>query len=53
MINDESHKVSPLDNMYFEKIHNEKIEKLFEIFESIFSVVGPEHYAKMMASNDK
>lgn len=53
MINDESHKVSPLDNMYFEKIHNEKIEKLFEIFESIFSVVGPEHYAKMMAGNDK
>jgi len=49
MINDESHKVSPFDSMYFQKIHNENPSKLFDVFESIFiGINGKEHYDKMM-----
>lgn len=51
MINDESHKVSPLDSMYFQRISSEKISKLFEIFKSIFDVIGKEHYSMMMKEN--
>ena len=50
MINDESHKVSPFDSMYFQKIHNENPSKLFSVFESIFNGINAkEHYDKMMA----
>lgn len=49
MINDESHKVSPFDSLYFHKIHNEKPSKLFSVFESIFmDINGKDHYEKMM-----
>ncbi|UTC57419.1 AAA family ATPase [Treponema sp. OMZ 305] len=51
MINDESHKVSPFDNFYFQKIHNANPSKLFEVFESIFNTIGKEHYDRMMKSN--
>ncbi|MBC6719951.1 AAA family ATPase [Treponema sp. Marseille-Q4130] len=51
MINDESHKVSPFDNFYFQKIHNANPSKLFEVFESIFNTIGKEHYDRMMETN--
>lgn len=51
MINDESHKVSPFDNFYFQKIHNANPSKLFEVFESIFNTIGKEHYDRMMKPN--
>ena len=51
MINDESHKVSPFDNFYFQKIHNANPSKLFEVFESIFNTIGKEHYDRMMEPN--
>ena len=50
MINDESHKVSPFDNFYFQKIHNANPSKLFEVFESIFNTIGKEHYDRMMGA---
>ena len=51
MINDESHKVSPFDNFYFQKIHDANPSKLFEVFESIFNTIGKEHYDRMMVIN--
>jgi len=51
MINDESHKVSPFDNFYFQKIHNANPSKLFEVFESIFNTIGKEHYDRMIEPN--
>ena len=48
MINDESHKISPFDSFYFQKIHNETPGKLFDVFESIFNTINREHYEKMM-----
>ena len=51
MINDESHKVSPFDNFYFQKIHNANPSKLFDVFESIFNTIGKEHYDRMMVIN--
>ena len=48
IINDESHKVTPFDTFYFQKIHNETPSKLFDVFQSIFDVIGKEHYDKMM-----
>lgn len=50
VINDESHKVSPFDNFYFQKIHNANPSKLFEVFESIFNTIGKEHYDRMMGA---
>lgn len=40
MVNDESHKVSPFDSVYFEKIHKETPEKLFAMAEAIFDGNG-------------
>ena len=51
MINDESHKVSPFDNFYFQKIHNVNPLKLFEVFKSIFDTIGKEYYDRMMGDN--
>ena len=48
MINDESHKITPFDSFYFQKIHNETPGKLFDVFESIFNTINREHYEKMM-----
>lgn len=49
MINDGSHKVSPFDQLYFQKIHNAEPSKLFSVFESIFEGINAkDHYDKMM-----
>jgi wobble nucleotide-excising tRNase len=47
-INDESHKVSALDNAYYQKIINEQPQTLFTTFASIFKSIGKEHYEIMM-----
>jgi wobble nucleotide-excising tRNase len=47
-INDESHKVSALDSIYYQKIINEQPQILFDIFLSIFRTIGKQHYEMMM-----
>lgn len=47
-INDESHKISALDSLYYQKIINEQPQVLFDVFLSIFKVIGKEHYEMMM-----
>jgi len=47
-INDESHKVSALDNVYYQKIINEQPQTLFSTFAAIFKSIGKEHYEMMM-----
>ncbi len=47
-INDESHKVTALDSIYFQKITNEQPQLLFDVFKEIFISIGKEHYELMM-----
>lgn len=47
-INDESHKVSALDSIYYQKIIHEQPQLLFDIFKEIFMSIGKEHYFLMM-----
>ncbi|MCK0131470.1 AAA family ATPase [Flavobacteriaceae bacterium F08102] len=47
-INDESHKVSVLDGLYYQKIINEQPQVLFDVFRSVFETIGIEHYKMMM-----
>lgn len=47
-INDESHKVSTFDSMYYQKIINEQPQVLFDVFKSIFKSIGKEHYEMKM-----
>lgn len=47
-INDESHKVSALDSIYYQKIINEQPQLLFDVFKEIFNSIGREHYELMM-----
>lgn len=47
-INDESHKVSALDSVYYQKIINENPQILFDVFAIIFRIIGKEHYEMMM-----
>ncbi len=47
-INDGSHKVSPLDDMFFQRLVNEIPQNLFEAFELIFREIGEEHYNAMI-----
>lgn len=47
-INDESHKVSALDNAYYQKIVSEQPQILFRTFATIFKSIGKEHYEMMM-----
>lgn len=47
-INDESHRVSPHDSIYYGKIINEQPQVLFDIFKEIFKAIGKEHYEMMM-----
>jgi wobble nucleotide-excising tRNase len=47
-INDESHKVSALDSVYYQKILHEQPEVLFDVFASIFKCIGKQHYEMMM-----
>jgi len=53
-LQDGSHKVSPMDEMYFTRIMNEEPQKLFDVFELVFDGIGKEHYMIMMGieSND-
>jgi len=48
IINDESHKIGVLDNIYYQKIINEEPNILFDIFKEIFDDIGIEHYNLMM-----
>lgn len=47
-INDESHKISALDSVYYQKIINEQPQTLFDVFKKVFISIGKEHYEKMM-----
>lgn len=47
-INDTSHKVSPLDDIYFTRIINLSPDSLFDVFKLIFREIGKEHYEIMM-----
>lgn len=47
-INDESHKITALDGIYFQKISNEQPQILFNVFKEIFKSIGKEHYEMMM-----
>ena len=47
-INDESHKVTALDSIYFQKIINEQPQLLFDVFKEIFISIGKKHYELMM-----
>ena len=52
MINDESHKIGALDNIYYQRIINEEPTILFDIFKEIFDDIGIEHYNSMMNIGD-
>ncbi|RAK25299.1 wobble nucleotide-excising tRNase [Flavobacterium aquaticum] len=47
-INEGSHKVSPLDDIFFQRLVNEVPQNLFEAFELIFKEIGEEHYNVMI-----
>jgi hypothetical protein len=47
-INDESHILTALDGMCYQRITNEKPQTLFEVFKEIFQTIGKEHYERMM-----
>lgn len=47
-INDESHKITALDGVYYQKIINEQPQILFDVFLEIFKSIGKEHYELMM-----
>jgi len=47
-INDESHKITALDSIYYHKITNEQPQILFDVFREIFNCIGKEHYELMM-----
>lgn len=47
-LQDGSHKISPLDDIYFTRVVNEEPQKLFDVFEIIFRDIGEEHYKIMM-----
>lgn len=47
-INDESHKVTALDGVYYQKIIYEQPQILFDVFKEIFKSIGKEHYELMM-----
>lgn len=48
IINDESHKTTALDGVYYQKIINEQPLILFEVFKEIFRTIGKEHYEMML-----
>lgn len=52
-INDESHKVSALDGIYYQKITNVNPQILFDVFFSIFKTIGKEHYEMMMEISEE
>jgi len=52
-LQDGSHKVSPLDEIYFTRVMNEEPQKLFDVFNIIFEEIGKEHYLIMMELEDE
>lgn len=48
-INNESHKVSVLDSMYYQRITQVQPQVLFDVFKSIFETIGKDHYDLMMS----
>lgn len=48
-VNSESHKVSVLDSIYYQRITQVQPQVLFNVFESIFETIGKEHYKLMMS----
>lgn len=53
VINDESHKVTALDSIYYQKIINEHPQVLFDVFKEIFKTIGKEHYEMMLQEEIK
>jgi wobble nucleotide-excising tRNase len=51
-LQDGSHKISPLDDIYFTRVVNEEPQKLFDVFEIVFRDIGEEHYMLMMGLED-
>lgn len=47
-INDGSHKVSPLDSLYYQKISDSNPQILFNVFKTVFESIGNVHYNMMM-----
>lgn len=47
-INDGSHKVSPLDDMFYQRVVDEVPQNLFNAFEMIFKEIAEPHYDAMM-----
>lgn len=47
-INDESHKVTALDGVYYQKVSSEQPQLLFAVFKEIFKNIGRNHYEMMM-----
>lgn len=47
-INDESHKVSVLDSIYYQRLTDAQPLVLFNIFVAIFKEIGKEHYEMLM-----
>jgi len=48
IINDESHKITALDGVYYQKIINEQPQILFDVFKEIFTTIGKDHYEMML-----
>jgi len=48
IINDESHKTTALDGIYYQKIINEQPDILYNVFKDIFKTIGKDHYEMMM-----
>lgn len=48
LINDESHSMSPLDDIYYDNIVRRKPSLIFKAFEDIFKTIGEDHYNMMM-----
>ncbi|MBF8457145.1 AAA family ATPase [Kaistella sp. G5-32] len=47
-LNDESHRVTALDGIYYQKISSEQPQLLFDVFREIFEFIGKNHYEMMM-----
>lgn len=52
LINEESHSMSPVDDVYYDNIVHRAPSLLFEVFEKIFMSIGEDHYKMMMGSSN-
>ena len=48
IINDESHGLAAMDDMYYDSIVKQKPEVLFNAFKALFKEIGQSHYEYMM-----